>query len=110
MYCLVKLIKNGVTVIYESAESGQYYVFKEHGSYSRASPAVEANVPELKSSTTVHWFDCKAGAAHAEPNSSRAKLIATTSANDHILKQARRRLTCPFHQPARMSFIKLVRE
>ena len=68
-------------MVYENAMAGEFYVFKDGGSYSAPGPAYKLSCPELSSSSTVHIFDCKAGNSAREPMSSSAKLIVTSSTN-----------------------------
>jgi hypothetical protein len=90
MYCLIHLLKGGMTVVFESAIQGCFWVFEESGSYMKGSVANIISCPELNSHDTVHIFDAKAGATR-EPVETPAILIVTSSTNDVSYKQTARR-------------------
>ena len=94
-------MQGGPTVVYESAMTSVFYVFKHGGSYSSLGSANVISCPELASSSTLHFFDCKAGHTAIEPTITRAKLVVISSTNQMAYKQtARRDLLEPLLFPA----------
>jgi hypothetical protein len=87
MFFLHKLIKAGITVVYESRVREMIWVFKENGSEFFTGTANEISCPDLRSRETVHIFDCRAGPETRQPVSSAAKLILFSSTNINSYKQ-----------------------
>ena len=90
MFFLHKLIKAGITVVYESRIQSMIWVWKENKSECFAGTANEISCPDLESRETVHIFDCRAGSETQQPVSSAAKLILFSSTNINSYKQTLR--------------------
>ena len=89
MYFLVRAIKNGRTVVFESVSQGLVWVFSDYGSRKFIRPANAIICPELESNSTLHIFDAKAGGN--EPLATDAKLIVLSSTNMSSYAQTIRR-------------------
>ena len=61
MYFLVKAVQLGLNVVYESVEQRKTYVFSPTNSRIIEKKIEIADVPELKSTNTLHLFDAKTG-------------------------------------------------
>ena len=89
MYFLVQAIKLGMSVVFESVPRDLVFVFSRAGSRVFAGTANEMNCPELKSPSTIHIFDAKAGGR--EPNATSARIVVLSSTNRSSYAQTERR-------------------
>ena len=89
MYFLVKAIKEGYTVVFESVSQDLIWVFNAKGSRLIAGVANAVSCPELRSRSTVHIFDAKANGR--EPSASAAMLVVFSSTNRSSYAQTERR-------------------
>ncbi|KAB2892636.1 MAG: hypothetical protein F9K28_11405 [Bacteroidetes bacterium] len=88
MFFLYKLLREGVTVVYEKVLSNEVFVFPPTGECRVLTGKADAAVvPELKSPNTVHLFDACAGVNAREPYLYLAKLAIFTSPNETSYKQ-----------------------
>lgn len=88
MFFLYKLLRDGVTVVYEKVLAGKVFVYPPAGECRVITgKANDEVVPELMSPTTVHLFDACAGVNAREPLLHSAKLAIFTSPNEISYKQ-----------------------
>lgn len=107
MFFLYKLLRDGVTVVYEKVLANKVYVFPPTGECrEHTGDAHDEVVPELKSPTTVHLFDACAGVNAREPFLHPAKLAIFASSNETSYKQLLRSgvasLTVPSYSRAEL--------
>eukprot|EP00981_Chlorochromonas_danica_P013604 scaffold6548_cov231-Ochromonas_danica.AAC.1 len=87
MFFLYKLLREGVTVVYEKVQANKVFVFPPTGECRVLSEKADAKVvPELESPKTVHLFDACARVNAHEPYLYLAKL-AIFSPNETSYKQ-----------------------
>ena len=86
MFFLIQAIQRNCTVVFESAAQKTMWVFSRTG--SRTFFAADGTCEELRSKSTIHIFDAKAGGR--EPVQSKARLILLSSTNDTSYKQTAR--------------------
>ena len=107
MFFLYKLLRDGVTVVYEKVLANKVFVFPRTGECRVLTGKANSEVvPELESPTTVHLFDACAGVNAREPFLHPAKVAIFTSPNETSYKQLLRSgvasLTVPSYSRAEL--------
>eukprot|EP01031_Cornospumella_fuschlensis_P026347 gene26347-31827_t len=83
-----KLLREGVTVVYEKVLANEVFVFPPTGECRVLTGTADAGiVPELNSPNTVHLFDACAGVNARDPYLNHAKLAIFTSPNETSYEQ-----------------------
>lgn len=91
MFFLYKLLRDGVTVVYEKVQDDTVFVFPPTGQCRKFTGRGNVDtVPELENPNTVHLFDACAGVNAREPFGHPAKLAIFTSPNEISYKQLMR--------------------